>query len=70
MPQNAGKTWGDERYSWAVNSTPQEGLKGKSTPCLLGKVLGGSASVNTLCWMRGHSSDYDSWEEKGELRSV
>ncbi|XP_075264838.1 oxygen-dependent choline dehydrogenase-like, partial [Convolutriloba macropyga] len=63
MPQHCGLTWGDERFSWPIMTTPQPALKGnKRTNTYLGRVLGGSASINTLGWMRGHQSDYDSWE--------
>ncbi|XP_075248260.1 oxygen-dependent choline dehydrogenase-like [Convolutriloba macropyga] len=67
MPQHCGLTWGDERFSWPIMSTPQVHLKNsKSTTAYLGKVIGGSASINTMCWMRGNQSDYDSWASLGE----
>ncbi|XP_075248259.1 4-pyridoxate dehydrogenase-like [Convolutriloba macropyga] len=66
MPQHCGLTWGDERFSWPIMSTPQVHLKNsKSTTAYLGKVIGGSASINTMCWMRGNQSDYDSWASLG-----
>src|SRR5262249_13973584 len=40
----------------------------------LGKVLGGSGSINALLWARGHRADYDSWAAAGnagwDFRSV
>ncbi|XP_075247572.1 choline dehydrogenase, mitochondrial-like [Convolutriloba macropyga] len=66
MPQHCGLNWGDERFSWPIVTTPQVNLKdSKSTVAYLGRVLGGSASINTMCWMRGHYSDYDSWASLG-----
>jgi choline dehydrogenase-like flavoprotein len=29
----------------------------------MGRVLGGSSSLNAMIWMRGHPSDYDAWAE-------
>jgi len=60
-----GLTWGDEKFSWPIETTPQQGLKGKTAAVYLGRLLGGSSSINTMCWMRGHQSDYDSWASLG-----
>jgi len=37
----------------------------KTAPFWRGKVLGGTASINTMLYMRGNSRDYDAWEAKG-----
>jgi choline dehydrogenase len=50
---------------WAVMTTPQEHLGGRSLYWPRGKVLGGSSSLNGMIYMRGDRSDYDAWAASG-----
>ena len=53
------------RFSWNYFSTPQKELNNRQLHCPRGKALGGSASMNSMIYIRGHASDYDRWAESG-----
>jgi len=52
-------------YDWGYRSEPEPGLDGRRLHCPRGKVIGGSSSINGMVYVRGHASDYDSWESMG-----
>ncbi len=51
--------------SWAFDTVPQAGLNGRMGYQPRGKVLGGSSSINAMCYIRGHRNDYDHWASEG-----
>lgn len=53
------------RLNWAFQTVPQRGLNGRRGYQPRGKVLGGSSSINAMCYIRGHRSDYDGWAQGG-----
>jgi len=52
-------------YDWAYHYEPNPHVAGRSIRLPLGKVLGGSGSINAMVWARGHRADYDGWAEAG-----
>ena len=47
-----------KRMNWAFQTVPQAGLNGRQGYLPRGKVMGGSSSINAMCYIRGHASDY------------
>jgi len=65
MPAGLGKLVNVERLNWSYETEPQAHLNGRRLYWPRGKVLGGSSSINAMCYCRGHREDYDSWERSG-----
>jgi choline dehydrogenase len=53
---------GSER-DWGFEAQPNPALNGRSIPLSMGKILGGSSSINVTVWARGHKSDWDHFAE-------
>lgn len=54
-----------KKFSWNFFSTPQKRLNNRRLHTPRGKALGGSASMNSMIYIRGDASDYDEWSELG-----
>src|SRR6516164_5499592 len=50
--------FGTERH-WDFQAEPNPLLNGRRLPLNMGKVLGGSSSINAMIWSRGHKNDWD-----------
>jgi len=50
---------------WAMATVPQPGLNGRRGYQPRGKVLGGSSSINAMCYIRGQHEDYNHWAALG-----
>ena len=50
--------FGTERH-WNFQAEPNPLLNGRRLPLNMGKVLGGSSSINAMIWSRGHKNDWD-----------
>lgn len=51
-------------YDWAYYTEPQPNVK-RPQFWPRGKVLGGSSSINSMIYNRGHRTDYDRWRDLG-----
>lgn len=49
------------RRDWRFRSTPQAALDGRCVSVPRGRMLGGSASINSMVWLRGRADDYAHW---------
>lgn len=63
----AGIIWlmRSRKRNWRYWTVPQKHLDGRRIYIPRGKMLGGSSSVNAMCYTRGHPSDYDHWAALG-----
>ena len=65
MPAGIAQLVGLKGVNWDYNTAPDPNLKQRSLWWPRGKVVGGSSSINAMCYIRGHARDYDEWEALG-----
>lgn len=65
MPAGIAKLVGIESINWGYNTAPEPQLNNRRLYWPRGKVLGGSSSINAMCYCRGHRKDYDHWQAVG-----
>ena len=63
MPVGIARLVNDPKVDWRFYTDPEPGLYGRSLYWPRGRVLGGSSSINAMCYTRGHPLDYDEWAE-------
>ena len=51
--------------NWSFWTTPQKNCANRSMYWPRGRTLGGSSSINAMCYVRGHAWDYDHWANLG-----
>jgi choline dehydrogenase len=61
MPAGIAKLASNPRHNWNYNTEPEPHLDGRRLWWPRGKVLGGSSSINAMCYIRGVGDDYDDW---------
>ena len=59
-----------EGIGWGYHTAPQKELYDRELFWPRGKTLGGSSSVNAMCYIRGQKEDYDYWVEQGAASKV
>jgi choline dehydrogenase len=65
MPAGIAKLVGKKGVNWDYSTEPEPNLGNRRLWWPRGKVLGGSSSINAMCYIRGHRSDYDEWAALG-----
>ena len=61
MPAGLAKLATNTRLNWNYTTEPEPNLGGRRLWWPRGKVLGGSSSINAMCYLRGVAADYDEW---------
>ncbi|MBT0587445.1 GMC family oxidoreductase [Alteromonas oceanisediminis] len=54
-----------EGIGWGYHTAPQAHLNDRELFWPRGKTLGGSSSINAMCYIRGDKTDYDQWHAQG-----
>ena len=65
MPAGLAKIAALKSINWDYTTVPQPQLGGRVLWCPRGKLLGGSSSINAMCYIRGVPGDYDAWSAAG-----
>ncbi len=61
MPAAFSRPLLNDRFNWAYRTVPEPYMDNRVMDCPRGRVLGGSSSINGMCYIRGHSEDYNRW---------
>lgn len=65
MPAGLARLASNTQINWNYYTQPEPALNNRRLYWPRGKVLGGSSSINAMCYARGHRLDYDFWAESG-----
>lgn len=61
IPAGVYKVHKDKRINWNYETQDEAELLQRRVDMPRGKVVGGSSSINSMVYMRGHPYDYDRW---------
>ncbi|GGA10126.1 choline dehydrogenase [Neptunicoccus cionae] len=67
IPAGVYRAWRDPKINWNYIAEPDEGVDNRGIDCPRGRVVGGSSSINSMVYMRGHPLDYDRWASEHGL---
>ncbi|MBY6204418.1 choline dehydrogenase [Halomonas denitrificans] len=65
MPAGLAQLVRFKSVNWGYETEPEPNLNNRRLYWPRGKVLGGSSSINAMCYVRGHRTDYDDWRDLG-----
>lgn len=65
MPAGLAKLVNQKGVNWDYNTAAEPNLNQRTLWWPRGKVLGGSSSINAMCYIRGVAGDYDDWAAQG-----
>ncbi|GGA11105.1 GMC family oxidoreductase [Dyella caseinilytica] len=61
MPAGIARLPNNRHVNWNYETEPEPALQGRRLWWPRGKTLGGSSSINAMCYVRGVPADYDAW---------
>lgn len=64
IPAGVHSVYKDPSINWNYESEAEPDLDERQIELPRGKVLGGSSSINSMVYMRGHPLDYDRWQDE------
>ena len=67
IPAGVYHAYKDPSINWNYQSEPEADCEDRNIDLPRGKVIGGSSSINSMVYMRGHPLDYDRWAENFNL---
>jgi choline dehydrogenase len=65
MPAGIAQLVKHRGINWDYYTEPEPALDGRRLWWPRGRVLGGSSSINAMCYTRGQREDYDAWAAAG-----
>ena len=63
IPAGVYHAYKDPSINWNYTSEPEPKCDDRRIDLPRGKVIGGSSSINSMVYMRGHPKDYDRWAD-------
>ena len=63
IPAGVYHAYKDPSINWNYTSEPEPKCDDRRIDLPRGKVIGGSSSINSMVYMRGHPMDYDRWAD-------
>ena len=68
IPAGVYSAYRNPSINWNYDSAAETALNNRSVWTPRGKVLGGSSSINSMVYMRGHPDDYNHWADHFGLK--
>ena len=68
IPAGVHSVYKDPSINWNYETEDEPELEQRNIELPRGKVIGGSSSINSMVYMRGHPLDYDRWDKELGLK--
>jgi choline dehydrogenase len=64
MPAAFAYAISNSAFDWGYIGEPEPYIGNRRLDCPRGRVVGGSSSINAMCFVRGHPLDFDRWAKE------